>query len=310
MDGGKLPLFTIVKGKAVRSEWGLDMDPGRLDAAADTATGWEVTETMQQWLRFLRGLPEYEDMHESHVVIDCDAAHSWHGVLALADELGIRLHIIPPGLTDMLQPLDRAVFGALTAEYRAICRCDVLRREHNSMTLADFAALPLLAWGLVSGDANPPGLEVPLRCYRDAGEGAGGGPSGINRPGRLWEHCAFPRMEAPALSLPCRGPRPVCWGIVRGPFGTVRASPVSPMTHGRAGNSGFRTGFSLPSAAAPPLPPVDANPDSPVGWGAHAAALIALPSQVRHDAPTGMPPGAVPMPRPTCPFPLAWPSAR
>jgi hypothetical protein len=30
MDGLKLPLFTIVKGKTVRSEWGLDLDPVRV----------------------------------------------------------------------------------------------------------------------------------------------------------------------------------------------------------------------------------------------------------------------------------------
>jgi hypothetical protein len=51
MDGLKLPLFTIVKGKTVRSEWVLDLAPGRLDAAANIATGWQTTEAQQQWLR-------------------------------------------------------------------------------------------------------------------------------------------------------------------------------------------------------------------------------------------------------------------
>jgi hypothetical protein len=40
MDGLRLPLFTIVKGKTVRPEWGLDMDPGCLDVVAHTATRW------------------------------------------------------------------------------------------------------------------------------------------------------------------------------------------------------------------------------------------------------------------------------
>jgi hypothetical protein len=31
VDGLKLPLSTIVRGKTVRSEWGLDLDPGRLE---------------------------------------------------------------------------------------------------------------------------------------------------------------------------------------------------------------------------------------------------------------------------------------
>jgi hypothetical protein len=162
MDGLKLPLFTIVKGKTVRFEWGLGLDPGRLDAAAHTATGWQTTETMQQWLRFLRSLPEYADMHESHVIIDCYTAHRRDVVRELTDELGIRLHFMPPGLTDILQPLDRAIFGALKAEYRAIYRHEMSQREDKSMTKADFAAYLLLAWELVSEDAIHRGWE----CYR------------------------------------------------------------------------------------------------------------------------------------------------
>jgi hypothetical protein len=99
-------LFTIVKGKIVRLEWRLDLGSGRLDAAALTATGRQTTETMQQWLRFLSSLPPYEGMHEIHVIIDRYAAHLGNNVRALADELSICLHLTPPGLTDILQPLD------------------------------------------------------------------------------------------------------------------------------------------------------------------------------------------------------------
>jgi hypothetical protein len=45
-------------------------------------------------------------MRQIHVIIDFYATHRLDGVLALADELGIRLHFIPPGLAEMLQPLD------------------------------------------------------------------------------------------------------------------------------------------------------------------------------------------------------------
>jgi hypothetical protein len=45
VDGLKLPLFTVVKGTTVRSEW--DLDPGPLDAAAHAATGWQTMETMK-----------------------------------------------------------------------------------------------------------------------------------------------------------------------------------------------------------------------------------------------------------------------
>jgi hypothetical protein len=162
LDGLKLLLFTVVKGKTVRSEWGLDLDPGRLDVFAHTATGWQTTETMQQRLRFLRSLPEYAGMHEILVIIDCYAAHLCDDVRALADELGLRLHFIPPRLTDILQPLDRAVFGALKAEYRGIYRYERSEREGKSMTKADFAAFLLLAWELVPEDAIHSGSE----CHR------------------------------------------------------------------------------------------------------------------------------------------------
>jgi hypothetical protein len=74
------------------------------------------------------------------VIIDCHAAHRCDDVLALADELGIRLHFIPQCLTGMLQPLDRAVFGALKAEYRAIYRPEMSPRQDKSTTKVDFAA--------------------------------------------------------------------------------------------------------------------------------------------------------------------------
>jgi hypothetical protein len=61
----------------------------------------------------------------------------------------------------LLQPLDRGVFGALKAEYRAINRYEMSQREDERMTKADFAAFLILAWGLVSDEAIHRGWE----CY-------------------------------------------------------------------------------------------------------------------------------------------------
>ena len=74
-----------------------------------------TTEAMWAWLMFLRSLPEYRGGQYIHVILDGYATHLCDAVRALADELGIVLHFIPPGLTDLLQPLDRNVFGALKA---------------------------------------------------------------------------------------------------------------------------------------------------------------------------------------------------
>jgi hypothetical protein len=51
---------------------------------------------MEQWLWFPWSLLEYAGMHEIHVIIDCCAAHRCAEVQALGDELGIRLHLLPP----------------------------------------------------------------------------------------------------------------------------------------------------------------------------------------------------------------------
>jgi hypothetical protein len=84
-------------------------------------------------------------------------AHLCDDVRALADELCIRLHFIPRGLTDILQTLDRALFGALKAEYRGPYWYEMSQRGDKSLTKADFAASLLLAWVLVSEDAIPRG---------------------------------------------------------------------------------------------------------------------------------------------------------
>jgi hypothetical protein len=162
LDGLKLSSFTIIKGKTMRSEWGLDLGPGRLDAVPHTAMGWQPMGTMPQWLRFLPSPPEYADMHGIHVTIYCYPAHHCDNVRARADELGTRLHFIPPQRTDILQPWDRAVFRALKAEYQAIDRYEMSQREDKSMTKAIFAAYRLLAWEMVSEEAIHRGRE----CYR------------------------------------------------------------------------------------------------------------------------------------------------
>jgi hypothetical protein len=58
-------------------------------------------QTLRQWLRFPRSLPEYEGMHEIRVIIRCYAAYPCDDIPAAADEPGICLHFIPPGLTDI-----------------------------------------------------------------------------------------------------------------------------------------------------------------------------------------------------------------
>jgi transposase len=68
---------------------------------------------MMQWLRFLRNLREYADGREIHHVMDSCSAHRCAAVKAVAEELRIKVHFIPPFFSGLLQLLDRSVFGAL-----------------------------------------------------------------------------------------------------------------------------------------------------------------------------------------------------
>jgi hypothetical protein len=117
MGGGKLPLFTVVQGKTLRAERGLELDPHGPHASTHSPTGWMTVEAMLEWLKFLRNLPEFRHGRAIHLILDGYATHPCEAVWALAARLSIVLHLIPPGLTDLLQPLDRSVFGTLKAEH-------------------------------------------------------------------------------------------------------------------------------------------------------------------------------------------------
>jgi hypothetical protein len=145
MDSRKLSLFTIVQGKTERLEWGLDLDLQGPHVSTHSPSGWMTMPAMLEWLRFLRNLPEYQDGRDIHLILDRYATHLCDDVVALADELGIVLHFIPPEVTDLLQPLDRSVFGALKAEYLAIARYQMSQIEDKWVTEADFPAFLILA---------------------------------------------------------------------------------------------------------------------------------------------------------------------
>ena len=102
---------------------------------------------------------EYGGGQAIHVILDGYASHHWDDARALADELGIQPDFMPPSLRDLLQALDRSVFGALKAEYWAMYRRDMSQREEKRMGKADFAAYLILAWELVWDGAIEQGWE-------------------------------------------------------------------------------------------------------------------------------------------------------
>jgi hypothetical protein len=52
MDGGKIPLFTIVQGNLGHSEWGLEMDRQGLHVSTHSPSGWMTMPAMLESRRF------------------------------------------------------------------------------------------------------------------------------------------------------------------------------------------------------------------------------------------------------------------
>jgi hypothetical protein len=111
-SGKRLPLFILAHGKTERAERSQIGDVGT-HWVSHSLTGWMTEVTFEEYLDHLRGL--YHDGEELHLLLDSYSAHRTPGVRSKAEALNIRLHFIPPGMTDEFQPLDRKVFGILNA---------------------------------------------------------------------------------------------------------------------------------------------------------------------------------------------------
>jgi hypothetical protein len=107
--GRKLPPLYILAADSDRCRTAL------LPAVPET----RVTHSHNGWmnepvmLRYLSWLSEALDGNRITLVMDSFPAHITEAVQLKADELGIRIILVPEGMTGPFQPLDRAGFGAL-----------------------------------------------------------------------------------------------------------------------------------------------------------------------------------------------------
>jgi hypothetical protein len=81
-------------------------------------------------------------------------------VISIATSLNIELHSIPAGMTDVLQPLDRSVFGALKGHARRLFRLRVRDNPMLHCTKLDAAQEMMSACELVSATALAAGCEI------------------------------------------------------------------------------------------------------------------------------------------------------
>jgi hypothetical protein len=111
-------------------------------------SAWQTTEPFTEWLGWLRG--QRDEGNPVWLILDCYSVHRQETIRAHAEELGIHLLFIPPGLTDELQPLDRFVFGVMKGTCR---RLDRLHRECDPAAATNqqiAAAFLIRAWEGVS----------------------------------------------------------------------------------------------------------------------------------------------------------------
>lgn len=118
-DYTKLPLLFIAQGKTALVET-TQIGDVSYHWKTHTESGWMNDEAFAFYLRKLREF--YNDDETLHLIIDLYPAHMTDKVYEEAAALNIKLHIIPAGMTDVYQPLDRKIFGVMKAKARKMFR--------------------------------------------------------------------------------------------------------------------------------------------------------------------------------------------
>lgn len=144
-DGTKLPLQFIAKGETPAV---LDSQIGDVAYHNKTfsANGWTTSETFKQYLMSVREYYGVEDTNTVHILLDVFKAHVSDDVKQLASELNIKLYLIPAGMTDELQPLDKKIFGPMKTFARKLFRLRCKDNPNLKRTKKDACQDMVRAW--------------------------------------------------------------------------------------------------------------------------------------------------------------------
>ena len=154
-DGTKLKIQFIAKGETdqvLNTQIG-DVEP-HLKAVSEK--GWTNTSTFYDYLSHIRS--QYEGNEEIHVILDRFSAHKCDETLDAAKQLGIVLHFIPSGLTDIYQPLDVKLLAFLKAYIKHMLR-QFLREEKTMNKKLDCQCM-VKAWYIFQLV-----ILMPLMCF-------------------------------------------------------------------------------------------------------------------------------------------------
>ena len=141
-SGTKLPMMLIASGKTSACELSQlgDVSP---NWTTHSENGWTTEAT---FIEYLQHIAEYFNYQPVHLILDVYAAHRTDEVKEAAEALGIKLYYIPPGCTDLVQPLDVKVFGALKASARKLFRERYQNARTPKVTSKDAVQNLIRAW--------------------------------------------------------------------------------------------------------------------------------------------------------------------
>ena len=144
--GTKLPMMLIAAGKTAaveQSQLG-DIYP---HWKTHSESGWTTEET---FIEYLLHIAEFFQHEEVHLILDVYTAHRTELVKETARNNNIKLYFIPPGCTDLVQPLDVKVFGALKATARKLFRERYIGVHSPKVTSQDAVQNLIKAWEGIS----------------------------------------------------------------------------------------------------------------------------------------------------------------
>ena len=152
----KLPLWLIAKGTTDACHGQLGDPQGHL--VTHSESGWTTADTFCQFLMSLR--ERFVDDEPIYLLLDMYSVHRSDETKTLAENLGIELIFIPPGMTDHYQPLDRRVFGVLKQYMRLLWRRQYMTDPCQRFSKSKAVQLLVPAWERISPQIIRSGWSV------------------------------------------------------------------------------------------------------------------------------------------------------
>lgn len=143
-DYEKLPLFIIGKGESLedaQENLGQIFDNNYLTFSSKS---YMNSECFVQYLNFLR--KQYDDNRKIHLILDSYSSHTSKLSIETAKKLNIDLYFIPSHFTDVLQPLDIAIFAPLKSKANSKIRRLLLNDRKSPIGMETSVVFLQEAW--------------------------------------------------------------------------------------------------------------------------------------------------------------------